>query len=463
MLPTGERAASRGRRRSLLGDGPRSTLRRRLPPGARRPAARSCAARRPAPARRAVDSTRLPATPRSTRPAGHASSALEPMTAPIDALVSGDHRSVARSVVQRHVRDRASPIRRSTPIEPTRSDVRRTGVAPHRRPTRSPDDRSERIIDTPSGGRWPTTTAEIEDVAPARAVRRRPRPGRAHGRSRSATSTSTTPRTGSPPRRIELLFALARTGRRRGAARRHVRGREDQRHRGPRGAARRAARPARRVDRGRRRRTSCPRCTTCSTAWRAFADRVRSGEWTGHTGEPHPQRRQHRHRRHATSARTWPTRRCKAYSRPRHARSGSCPTSTAPTSTRLTRDLDPAETLFIIASKTFTTLETMTNAHSARRLGRSPASATTPRWPSTSWRCRPTPRRSPKFGIDTANMFEFWDWVGGRYSLRLGHRPVADDRHRARAASARCSPASTSSTSTSAPPRSSRTCRCCWA
>ena len=81
-----------------------------------------------------------------------------------------------------------------------------------------------------------------------------------------------------------------------------------------------------------------------------------------------------------------------------------------------THDLDPAETLFILSSKTFTTLETMTNAHTAR-----------------DWRLRAL--RDPKavaqhfvavstnatevsaFGIDTANMFGFWDWVGGRYSM----------------------------------------------
>ena len=82
-----------------------------------------------------------------------------------------------------------------------------------------------------------------------------------------------------------------------------------------------------------------------------------------------------------------------------------------------TRDLDPAETLFIISSKTFTTLETMTNARTRARLARSARlRRRARRWPSTSWRCRPTPRRSTKFGIDTANMFGFWDWVGGRYS-----------------------------------------------
>ena len=83
-----------------------------------------------------------------------------------------------------------------------------------------------------------------------------------------------------------------------------------------------------------------------------------------------------------------------------------------------TRDLDPAETLFIVSSKTFTTLETMTNASTARDVGaRARSKATRRRSPSTSSRSRPTPRRCAKFGIDTANMFGFWDWVGGRYSM----------------------------------------------
>ena len=81
-----------------------------------------------------------------------------------------------------------------------------------------------------------------------------------------------------------------------------------------------------------------------------------------------------------------------------------------------TSDLDPEETLFIVSSKTFTTLETMTNAHTAR-----------------AWLLRAFDREEAvarhfvavsthseevaKFGIDTANMFGFWDWVGGRYSM----------------------------------------------
>ncbi|QIP88771.1 glucose-6-phosphate isomerase [Streptomyces sp. Tu 2975] len=80
------------------------------------------------------------------------------------------------------------------------------------------------------------------------------------------------------------------------------------------------------------------------------------------------------------------------------------------------RDLDPAETLFIVASKTFTTIETITNATSARE------------WLLTNLRVGPdavakhfvalstNAEKVSDFGIDTANMFEFWDWVGGRYS-----------------------------------------------
>ncbi len=81
------------------------------------------------------------------------------------------------------------------------------------------------------------------------------------------------------------------------------------------------------------------------------------------------------------------------------------------------RDLDPAETLFIISSKTFTTLETMTNAHSAREwsvkgLG-GDESSVAKHFVAVSTNAAEV----SKFGIDTANMFEFWDWVGGRYSM----------------------------------------------
>ena len=81
------------------------------------------------------------------------------------------------------------------------------------------------------------------------------------------------------------------------------------------------------------------------------------------------------------------------------------------------QDLDAAETLFIISSKTFTTLETMTNAHSARqwllsKLGND-ESTIAKHFVAVSTNAREV----AKFGIDTANMFGFWDWVGGRYSM----------------------------------------------
>jgi len=81
------------------------------------------------------------------------------------------------------------------------------------------------------------------------------------------------------------------------------------------------------------------------------------------------------------------------------------------------RDLDPSETLFVISSKTFTTLETMTNAHTARSwmlagLGGDEASIAK-HFVAVSTNAAEV----SKFGIDTANMFEFWDWVGGRYSM----------------------------------------------
>jgi glucose-6-phosphate isomerase len=81
------------------------------------------------------------------------------------------------------------------------------------------------------------------------------------------------------------------------------------------------------------------------------------------------------------------------------------------------RDLDPAETLFIVASKTFTTLETMTNAHTGRAwllegLG-GDESAIAKHFVAVST----NEERVAAFGIDTANMFGFWDWVGGRYSM----------------------------------------------
>ena len=145
----------------------------------------------------------------------------------------------------------------------------------------------------------------------------------------------------------------------------------------------------------------------------SFSNRVRSGEWVGHTGK-----------------------RIRTVINigiggsdlgPRMAHEALLPYAQENIDVRfvsnvdgneffeLTRDLDPAETLFIIASKTFTTLETMTNAHSARdwalaSLGDDAAIAKHFVAVSTN------ATEVEKFGIDTDNMFGFWDWVGGRYS-----------------------------------------------
>ncbi|WP_328947229.1 glucose-6-phosphate isomerase [Streptomyces sp. NBC_00250] len=146
----------------------------------------------------------------------------------------------------------------------------------------------------------------------------------------------------------------------------------------------------------------------------AFADKVRAGEWTGHTGKP-----------------------IKNIVNIGIGGSDLGPAMAYEVLRSFTqrdltlrfvsnvdgadlheavRDLDPAETLFIVASKTFTTIETITNATSARN------------WLLTGLRADQTAvakhfvalstnaEKVEEFGIDTANMFEFWDWVGGRYS-----------------------------------------------
>ena len=146
----------------------------------------------------------------------------------------------------------------------------------------------------------------------------------------------------------------------------------------------------------------------------AFSDRIRSGEWKGHTGKPIKnvinigiggsdlgpvmayEALRHYSRRDMTFRFV----------------SNVDGTDFA----EAAHDLDAEETLFIISSKTFTTLETMTNAHTARdwavkKLGDEKAVAKHFVAVSTN------AEEVTKFGIDTANMFGFWDWVGGRYSM----------------------------------------------
>ncbi len=145
----------------------------------------------------------------------------------------------------------------------------------------------------------------------------------------------------------------------------------------------------------------------------AFSNRVRSGQWRGHTGKPikniinigiggsdlGPVMAYEALRFYSDRTRTF------------RFVSNIDGTDFA----EATHDLDAEETLFIISSKTFTTLETMTNAHTARdwalkKLGDEKAVAKHFVAVSTN------AKEVAKFGIDTANMFEFWDWVGGRYS-----------------------------------------------
>ncbi|HEY2520647.1 MAG TPA: glucose-6-phosphate isomerase [Streptosporangiaceae bacterium] len=147
---------------------------------------------------------------------------------------------------------------------------------------------------------------------------------------------------------------------------------------------------------------------------RDFADKIRSGEWTGYTGK----RIRNVINVGIGGSDLGPV---MAYEALRHYsdreitfRFVSNVDSTD--FVEATRDLDPAETLFIISSKTFTTLETLTNAHSARdwvvaALGNEDAVARHFVAVSTN------AEKVHEFGIDTANMFGFWDWVGGRYSM----------------------------------------------
>ncbi len=81
------------------------------------------------------------------------------------------------------------------------------------------------------------------------------------------------------------------------------------------------------------------------------------------------------------------------------------------------QDLDPSETLFIVSSKTFTTLETMTNAHTARAWSLAGLGGDEKSVAKHFVAVSTNAKDVAKFGIDTANMFEFWDWVGGRYSM----------------------------------------------
>jgi glucose-6-phosphate isomerase len=145
-----------------------------------------------------------------------------------------------------------------------------------------------------------------------------------------------------------------------------------------------------------------------------FADKIRSGAWTGYTGK---------HIRNVINIGIGGS-----YLGPEMAYLALRPYSDCDMTFRFvsnvdgacfdeaTRDIDPAETLFIISSKTFTTLETMTNAATARAWavkGLGDEAAVAKHFVAVSTNTAGV----ENFGINTANMFEFWDWVGGRYSM----------------------------------------------
>ena len=146
----------------------------------------------------------------------------------------------------------------------------------------------------------------------------------------------------------------------------------------------------------------------------SFSDRVRGGDWRGHTG----QRIRNVVNIGIGGSDLGPV---MAYEALRHYSERSMTfrfvsNVDGTDFAEATRDLDPAETLFIISSKTFTTLETMTNARTAREwslraLGDERAVAKHFVAVSTN------AKEVTAFGIDPANMFGFWDWVGGRYSM----------------------------------------------
>jgi glucose-6-phosphate isomerase len=147
----------------------------------------------------------------------------------------------------------------------------------------------------------------------------------------------------------------------------------------------------------------------------AFTERVRSGEWRGHSGK----RIRNVINIGIGGSDLGPV---MAYEALRHYSERSMSfrfvsNIDGADFIEATRDLDPAETLFIVSSKTFTTLETMTNAHTARAwllhgLG-GDAKAVARHFVAVSTNAE----QVAAFGIDTANMFGFWDWVGGRYSM----------------------------------------------
>src|SRR5579871_1842564 len=146
-----------------------------------------------------------------------------------------------------------------------------------------------------------------------------------------------------------------------------------------------------------------------------FANRIRSGEWKGHTG---------RRIRNVINigiggsdlGPVMAYEALKHYS-DRSLSFGFVSNVDGTDFAEAVHGLDPAETLFIVSSKTFTTLETMTNAHSAREWSLAGLGGDEKAIARHFVAVSTNAKEVSKFGIDTANMFGFWDWVGGRYSM----------------------------------------------
>ena len=146
-----------------------------------------------------------------------------------------------------------------------------------------------------------------------------------------------------------------------------------------------------------------------------FANRVRSGEWKGHTDK----RIRNVVNVGIGGSDLGPV---MAYEALRHYADGTMTfrfvsNIDGTDFAEAVRDLDPSETLFIISSKTFTTLETMTNAQTARAWSLAGLQGDEKSVAKHFVAVSTNTSEVAKFGIDTANMFEFWDWVGGRYSM----------------------------------------------
>jgi glucose-6-phosphate isomerase len=147
----------------------------------------------------------------------------------------------------------------------------------------------------------------------------------------------------------------------------------------------------------------------------AFADRVRSGAWKGHTGK----RIRNVINIGIGGSDLGPVMAYEAlkYYSQRDISFRFVSNVDGTDFAEAVRDLNAEETLFLVASKTFTTLETMTNAHSARDWSLAGLGGDEKAVAKHFVAISTNAKEVAKFGIDTANMFEFWDWVGGRYSM----------------------------------------------